>query len=317
MIPQLVSAILVFLLPFFGVLYLAPLYIRKAVKRGLVARDMYKPGKPFVATNGGLVMLAAAYLGVIAVAFFLKEPLPFLLFYMIVVLYALYGLADDLLGFVKRRGKVLVLFFLALPIALITVDTNISLLFFELEIGRWYGLLFAPLYIMIVANLINMHSGYNGLSLGLSLIIMVFASVKAGLMGNFEQVVLLLPLLGAMTGMMFFNFYPAKLLLGNVGSFLMGGALGAFLVLSEMEFFGGIILIPHIVNFLLWIYWCTIMKRVPHVKFGKLRRDGTIEAPNWLTVKYLVARLFRVNEPMAVLICYGITFVFGLLGLWL
>ncbi|MBW2988072.1 hypothetical protein KY318_01055 [Candidatus Woesearchaeota archaeon] len=315
MILQLIEPVLLFLISFLSVHYSMPYFIRKARKRGLMVRDMYKPGKPKVVNLGGLVMFASMYLSLVAAQFFIKNVLPLYIFYFIIAAFAMYGLADDLLGFVKRNGKVLVLFFVALPIALITTDTDINLVFFNVELGRLYGLVFAPLYVMVVANLVNMYAGYNGLSLGLTIIMLVFASIKAALGGGFGHVIYLLPLLGAMCAMMFYNFYPARVLLGNVGTYLIGAGLGAFLVLAGMEFFGVIILIPHIINFLMWIYWCMIMHREPHVKFAKLRRDGTINPPNGLSMKFLVAKLFRVTEPQAVLICYAITTAFGLIGL--
>jgi len=37
-------------------------------------------------------------------------------------------------------------------------------------------------------------------------------------------------------------------------------------------------------------------------------------ALNWLCVKYIVAKLFRVTEPRAVWICYAISDMFGLVG---
>jgi UDP-N-acetylglucosamine--dolichyl-phosphate N-acetylglucosaminephosphotransferase len=315
MIPQFIKAFLIFLVPFFLTLYFMPLFIRKAKKRRLVVKDMYKPGQPKLPNLGGLVMLASTFIGLVAAQFFIPEVETFYIFYFIVFSFALYGLADDLLGFVKRNGKVLVLFIVALPIALITTDTNISLVFFNVELGALYGLVFAPIYIMVVANLVNMYAGYNGLSLGLTLILMVFAAVKGLFLGQFVHVTYLLPLMGAMAAMMFFNFYPAKALLGNIGAFMMGAGVGGFLVLAGMEFFGVIILIPHIINLFLWIYWSLNMRRFPHIKFAEVNKDGTINPPNMLSMKFLVSRVFRVTEPQAVLICYSITIAFGVLGL--
>jgi len=57
------------------------------------------------------------------------------------------------------------------------------------------------------------------------------------------------------------------------------------------------------------------MSKVPHIKFGTLREDGTIKPPNGLTIKYFVTKLFKVNEPQAVLVCYGITGFFCVIGL--
>ncbi len=313
MISLLIKSLLIFLISLLAVHAAMPAFLRKAKSRGMVARDMYKPGKPFVPTMGGLVMIAAVFLGLVAALFFVPTVVPLFIFYFIVFSFGLYGLADDLLGFKKSNGKVLVLFFVALPIALITTDTNLSLIFFNMELGTFYALVFAPLYVMIVANLINMYEGYNGLGLGLSLIILIFAVVKLALRSDMGNVVYLMPLLGVMFGMLPYNSFPAMALLGNVGTFMLGAGVGVFLVLAGMEFFGVIILFPHIVNFLMWIIWC--IRRLPHIKFARVNGDGTIRPPNWLSMKYLVTKLFRLTEPQAVLVCYAITTFFGIIGL--
>ncbi len=307
--------LLIFLVSLFVTLILIKFYIKKAEKKKLVVRDMYKSGEKMVANMGGLVVLTGAMLGLIVAEFLGINMVPLLLFYFVVILYGFYGLADDLLGFKKRQGKVLVLFILALPIAVLTKDTNLSLLLFEIELGWMYAFIFAPLYIMVVANLINMHSGYNGLAGGLSLIILIFAGVKSYLVSGWAHNLLIIPILGALLAFMFFNLYPSRIFLGNIGSFLLGGAIGGFLVLANIEFFGVIILIPHIINFILWIYWTRNMDKYPFAKFGKVREDGTIKTPNYLTVKYIVCKLFRVNEWQAILICYSVTIVFGVVGL--
>jgi UDP-N-acetylglucosamine--dolichyl-phosphate N-acetylglucosaminephosphotransferase len=122
-----------------------------------------------------------------------------------------------------------------------------------------------------------------------------------------------LPIFGATLAFLAYNMYPSRIFLGNVGSFLIGSAIGGYFVLANMEMFGVIILIPHIINLLMWIYWG--IRKYPYAKFGKLRQDGTIEAPNSLTIKYLVTRIFKVTEPEAVWVCYAITAVFGVIGL--
>jgi len=300
---------------FFVTFFLMKPFIRKARQKGFVVRDMYKRDKREIPTIGGLVILAGIVVSLIFAEFFTRLIIPLLIFYFIVFMFSLYGLVDDLFSFKGKRNKVWVLFLLAMPIAILTTDTNISLVFFNLELGWAYAFIFAPLYIMVVANMINMHAGYNGLAGGLTLILLVFSAINAYIIHEIHLVFLILPVIGALAAFMYYNWYPSKVFLGNTGPFLIGSALGGFLVLANMEFFGIIILIPHIINFLMWVYWCFVMSKVPHVKFGKLRDDGTISPPNGLTVKYLVTKLFRVNEPQAVFICYAITIVFGTIGL--
>jgi UDP-N-acetylglucosamine--dolichyl-phosphate N-acetylglucosaminephosphotransferase len=305
----------IMLVAFFVTYFLAKPFIKKARAEGFVVKDMYKRGKPLIPTMGGLVILAGIVISLVFAELFTRLMVPLLVFYFIVFVYAMYGLMDDLFSFRGRRHKVWVLFLLAMPIAVLTTDTSISLVFFSLELGALYAFVFAPLYIMVVSNLVNMHAGFNGLSGGLTFIMLFFAAIKAYIENNSHTLYLILPVIGALGAFMLYNKYPSRLLLGNVGQFLIGGALGAYLVLANIEWFGVVLLIPHIVNFVLWLYWCRMMHKVPHVKFAPVRRDGTIDAPNGLTMKYLVAKWFRVNEWQAVLVCYGITFVFGVVGL--
>ncbi len=305
----------IFLVAFLTTFFLMKPFIRKSKQKGFVVKDMYKKDKPKITTMGGLVILAGVIISLIFAEFFTRLMVPLLIFYFVVFMFALYGLTDDLFGFRGKRHKVWILFLLALPIAILTKDTNISLVFFEIELGWIYAFIFAPLYIMVVANLVNMHSGYNGLAGGMTLILLIFAAIKSYLMNNSYFIYLIIPIIGALAAFMYYNSYPSQVFLGNIGSFLIGSALGGYLVLSNIEFFGVIILIPHIINFCLWLYWCKIMPKEPHVKFAQVRKDGTIKPPNCLTVKYLAAKLFRVTESQAVLVCYGITAVFGVIGL--
>ncbi|MBT3408371.1 hypothetical protein HN415_06840, partial [Candidatus Woesearchaeota archaeon] len=236
-----------------------------------------------------------------------------------IVIFGTFGLIDDLIN-IGRRIKVVAPFFMALPMALITIDTNISILSYTIELGWIYPYLFAPIYVMVVANLINMHAGYNGLEAGLSIIIIGFISLKLALFGPLKLLFYIIPLFFTLLGFYWYNKYPSKIFMGNVGTTVVGAGIGAMLVFFNMEFFGIIILMPHIINFLLWIFWSGFLmkkypNKYPHIKFGKLRKDNTIDVPNYLTIKYAVTKLFRVNEKSAVWICYGITVGFGVIGL--
>jgi UDP-N-acetylglucosamine--dolichyl-phosphate N-acetylglucosaminephosphotransferase len=305
-----------FFIAFFTVFILSKRFIEKSYKRKLTAKDMYKKDKSEIPKLGGLLIIAGIIMSLIFFQFFTTLMTTLLIFYFAVLMFALYGLTDDIFGFKMRNEKIIVLFLLALPVALLTKDTTLNLFFTTLDIGPLFAFVIAPIYVMVVANLINMHSGFNGLAAGTALIMLFFAFLKA-LMLDGENVFLIVPLLGALSAFMYFNVCPSKIILGNVGSFLIGSGLGAFLVIEKMLWFGAFILIPHIVNFLMWVYWKATMHNNHYVKFGKLRKDGTIEPPNKLTLKFLVTGLFRVNELQAVLICYLITAVFGVMGLLL
>ena len=122
----------------------------------------------------------------------------------------------------------------------------------------------------------------------------------------------------------FFNFYPARAFEGNIGSMFFGSAIGCFIVIQNYWWFGFFILIPHIMNFFLWIIWLYLMKKNPekylekdgnHKKFADLQEDNTIKVPNYLTLKW-VPNIFReVGEKESTLYLYSLTTFFCLLGI--
>ena len=289
--------------------------IRKFKKKGIVVVDYYKKGRPKVPWMGGLAILFGIITGIILSQFLLPSVEKLLIFYFIVISYALFTLVDDLVD-IGRKIKIIVPFFLAMPIALLNIDTSLSLYFFQIELGAIYTYLIAPLYLMVVANLINMHSGFNGLSCGLSIILMIGIAMKVLITYGLDQVYYLIPALASTLAFFYFNRYPSRIFLGNVGSYLLGSTIGGLLILYNMEFFGVIILIPHIINFLMFVYseWVKgIIKRTTIV--AKLRDDGTIEPPAYLTMKWFPAYFFKLKEWQCVLINYAITIAFVTLAL--
>jgi UDP-N-acetylglucosamine--dolichyl-phosphate N-acetylglucosaminephosphotransferase len=306
----------VFLYALFSGYVITGYFIRKFVKLGYTVPDMYKKGRPMVPVMGGLAIMCAVMVAIVLSQLIVNEfsTANLLILYFLVFVHGVFGLIDDLID-IGRKIKVVAPYFMALPVALLVTDMTVNLLFGHYDFGLWYVYLIAPVYVMVVSNLINMHSGYNGLSGGLATIILGFILVKIWMTRAPTELFYLLPLFGALVAFMIYNFYPSRIFLGNSGTLLVGAGIGALLIVYKLELFGVIIFIPHIVNLLMWIYWSLNMKRIPHVKFAKVKKDGTLVPPNALTVKYLVARLFKVNELSAVIVCYAITFVFGMIAM--
>jgi len=322
------SYVIIFLFGLVTTFFYTPKLIRKAVEAKLVVRDMYKRGRPNVPTLGGLAILAGVMCSLIAAQFLLPAATTHsvLVFYFMVFSFAMFGLMDDLLD-VGRKSKMLIPFFLALPIALlldpaskvslgpVTLDlaTKVSAGPYSCDLALLYFLIIAPIYVMVVSNLVNMHSGFNGLACGLSYMLLVFTIIKVIMHNQTENIVYILPLFSAILAFLYFETYPAKIFWGNVGSLMVGAAVGAFIVLSGLELFGVVILIPHIINFLMYVVWK--IKKIGEVKFGGLREDGTLIVPNPLTFKWLFPYYFRLTENQTMWIMYAITLLFGIIGI--
>jgi UDP-N-acetylglucosamine--dolichyl-phosphate N-acetylglucosaminephosphotransferase len=79
----------------------------------------------------------------------------------------------------------------------------------------------------VVANLVNMHSGFNGLAPGLSLMVLSTLLVKTWFHGDIFNALFILCLTGALAGYFLFEKYPAQIFWGNVGALSVGAAIGA------------------------------------------------------------------------------------------
>jgi UDP-N-acetylglucosamine--dolichyl-phosphate N-acetylglucosaminephosphotransferase len=193
-------------------------------------------------------------------------------------------------------------------------DTSIAFpLMGSVELGGLYLYFVVPAYVMVTANLANMHSGFNGLASGTALLVLISLMLKSAVMGGLEDLWFTLPLVGVALAFLYYNFYPSKIFEGDVGSFLLGAAIGVVVILQKLEFIGFVMLIPHTVDFLIYFYLKA--KRMPFIKFGRVREDKTIEPPNPLKLKFLLPYYLRLTEKQTVFALYLLTAIFCIIGL--
>jgi UDP-N-acetylglucosamine--dolichyl-phosphate N-acetylglucosaminephosphotransferase len=308
----------VFLTAFLATFHLTKRFISRFHQGGYVVKDMYKFDKPKIPTMGGIALIGGVMVSLVASIILLGQGDLIewiMILYFVIFIYGMFGLLDDLIQVKSRFKRVYILYLLALPVALLNVDTTIRIAGYELPLGWAFSYIIAPVYVMVVANMINMHAGFNGLSGGLTLILIFFTGLKAYMKFGVESLHYIVPVFGGLLAFMWFNRYPSKIFLGNSGTYMIGASLGGLIIVYSMEWFGVFILIPHIINFLMWIYWLTQMHIHPHKKFAEIREDGTIKPPNKLTMKYLITSLLQINEKKATIILYTITTVFCIIGI--
>jgi len=306
------TQLIILFISFFITYFTVPIYIRKFRKKEFTVPDVYKNGT-LIPTIGGFAILGGILVSLTFGIFIIENISTVLIFYFVVITFATFGILDDLVN-VGRPLKIVAPFIMALPIALICQDTTMWFFGDSIDIGLLYPLVLAPLCIMIVSNLINMHSGYNGLQSGLSLIIIIFLTIFAIRTGALTEVYYILPLFGSLAAFYLYNKYPARIFEGNTGALAIGSAIGGYIILlNNAVVFSIILFMPHIINFLMYIYW-KIMK-IPHQKFGSRRADNTLEVPNPLTLKWVIPYYFKTTEKGATYQLYLATICFGIIGL--
>ncbi len=305
-----------FSVPFVATLLVMPPIIRKLKEHSIVAKDMYKADYREVATNGGLIILLISLLSLSIISLFYCNyilPVNYVII-MVVTLFALFGILDDIID-IGRPAKLILLYYCSYSlISCATVTLVYIPLIGTVDLGIIYLQLILPLYVPVVANLVNMHSGFNGLAPGLSLIVLITLIAKTMADGEIWNILFIVCLTGSLAAYWFFENYPARIFWGNIGALSVGAAIGATIVVYGYIFSGFVMLIPHVANFLLYVYWRLRPRRYPVAKFGKIREDGTLEVPNPLTLKWVLPYYFPMKERQAVTVMYALTGIFCLIG---
>lgn len=92
----------------------------------------------------------------------------------------------------------------------------------------WIGVGFSLLFILWMINLYNFMDGMDGFAAGMAIIGFGFFAVLGALAGNLLFVGLSLAVAAAGAGFLLFNFPPARIFMGDVGSSLLGLLVAAF-----------------------------------------------------------------------------------------
>ncbi|RXA20935.1 UDP-N-acetylglucosamine-1-phosphate transferase [Methanosarcina sp. MSH10X1] len=292
-----------------------PSFIKELHKNGIVAKDFYKKDVPFVADRGGIAILLIAMLSLSLNSLFFRFTPTNYVAMIVIALFGLFGVLDDMIN-IGRVSKLLIMYYCSYPLIQYTGHTSLSIP----EVGYIYlGIIYfqfvIPTYVLVASNLVNMHSGYNGLASGLSVIVLLSLIIKSALAHDVQNIISIAAITGATIGFYIYDRNPSKIFWGNVGSLTVGAAIGAIIVIQGFVISGFVMLIPHTVNFLLYVYWK--IRKYPVAKFGRDRGDGILEVPNPLTLKWVLPYYYPMTEKQATYAMYALTSVFCLIGIFM
>ncbi len=107
-------------------------------------------------------------------------------------------------------------------------------------IGNWeLGWWLIPLFVLVVVstgNAVNISDGLDGLAGGLLSTAYGAFGVIALLQGNYGIAGFCFTVVGVLLSYIWFNIYPARFFMGDVGSFALGTALGVVAMLTDTLF---------------------------------------------------------------------------------
>lgn len=204
-------------------------------------------------TMGGIVFVLAAILGTaISTLIFDIENIfnPELILTTIVLVgYSLIGLIDDALIIVKHNNKglpplakllaqialAIICYFYAMNfIPGFTSVVTIPLVDISIDFKYLY-----PFLILIMfageSNGVNLSDGLDGLATGLSMIAIAPFIIFSIMTKDYVLASYATAMVGALLGFMMFNYHPAKIFMGDVGSLGLGGFLAVLAILTKQE----------------------------------------------------------------------------------
>ena len=218
------------------------------VSRSINLRHLVKDKTP---TMGGLIFILPS---VIILSFlFINKNVSFAINFIIVIisfiLYAFLGFLDDFLKIKYHNNKglsILKKFIIEILIALSSFiifilmgnSTVISFLNFKIDLNYLYGI-FILLLMISTTNAVNITDGLDGLCAGISLIAFLTYGIIAWkynhIVGNELIAIFCFIMVGSLLGFLHFNFYPAKIFMGDLGSLALGGSIAAISIILKIE----------------------------------------------------------------------------------
>jgi UDP-N-acetylglucosamine--dolichyl-phosphate N-acetylglucosaminephosphotransferase len=258
-----------FFLSFFVVFLFMPHYINWAHNRKIVNTDCHKYKKPLFANMGGYIVLLGFFLGCFASFPFVSG---FDLYSLIagcftILLVGFVGSFDDLFR-LNEIQKIILLLVAAVPLMATFTGTSIIYVPFvgDFDLSYVYYFVIIPVMILVYSNSTNMLAGYNGLEAGLGIITLLFLTFAAILIQELQVLFILIPLLGALIGFYFYNAYPAKVILGDIGTLSIGASLAVTMILGNFEILGLLLTLVYIINFCMYaLFFFFIRGKEAHI----------------------------------------------------
>jgi phospho-N-acetylmuramoyl-pentapeptide-transferase len=218
----------------------------KSVREEAPARHGQKAGTP---TMGGLLMIGATLVAVVtAGAVGGGMSIEALVALGVVIGFSALGGVDDALGILhgrnlglRAREKLLLQIPMALALGVYAV--------LHPAVGSWIGVPgthlrvdlgwsypgFCVLYVVGMANAVNLTDGLDGLAAGSVAIAAVALAALAAQAHVASAGLLCAATAGAAVGFLWFNAHPAQMFMGDVGSQGLGAALAVAGILAKME----------------------------------------------------------------------------------
>jgi len=287
------------------------------------AGHAFKQGTP---TMGGLLMVLAMVIPFLALSRYTEAGLTI---FFVTLACAAIGFLDDYIKVTHRRSlglagrwKLLLLAAITAGVGWVVHDLGLATAVYvpvlDWRIGLSFGF-FVLLFLVIAgaANGANLTDGIDGLAIGVGMIalitftaINVVTWIRSGPTPDvrdaaaLDQALVGAALIGGAIGFLWYNAFPAEVFMGDTGSMAIGGALGAFAVMTKTELLllliGGIFVLEalsvilQVFSFRYWGRRIFLMTPIHHHFEMKAWSETKIMVRFWILAAILCATAFAL-----------------------
>ena len=259
-----------------GIGYLL-LPVLRAMKAGQPIREIgptwhnYKGGTPMM---GGLMFISAALICLLCNIPFMSDYSVFYV-YAISLCFGAIGFVDDFYKMKKKKNEGLT----SKQKLMLQLAVSALFLYTMYKTGAMNCHLYIPfvnvtydihpivyiffsMFIMVGCdNAVNLTDGVDGLSSSVTLPVLIFFVAASVSTGRFDLAVLPAVLIGGLIAYLYYNWYPAKLFMGDTGSLFLGGVVCALAFALDM---------PLVLILCGFVYICETLSVILQVGYFKL-----------------------------------------------
>ncbi len=235
--------LLVFAIALMLSMFLTPLVRKLALKFDIIEKsNPRKPHRKVITCLGGIAIYAGFIVSLVFASLFFIRDLNSFFFRSLVGLFVgatiivVLGLIDDTRGTtaLQKVGLQIV----AALVTSVVFDIKITYLILPILGKVDFGVLSIPItliWVIGLTNALNWVDGLDGLAAGVTSIACVSLLIIGWRGGELVSAVIITALLGATLGFLKYNFYPAKLLMGDTGSNFLGFVLANVAIMGSLK----------------------------------------------------------------------------------
>lgn len=216
-----------FLISFFFVLILVPIFKKIAVKFNIVdrpseARKIHDDVKPYL--GGVAVYLGSLFTYLIYIRGNIDlSSMSLWIFGGVLVAVGVYDDAKGMRAYRKFALQFIIAFLTCLSVP---GFTQLSLAGFTVNFTSIQAVIIQSIWVVTLINAFNLIDGLDGLSSGLATISLAFLWIVMRMTGILVGDIYVIIMVGSLLAFLFYNFYPSTIFLGDAGSMFIGYYIG-------------------------------------------------------------------------------------------